>query len=166
MPTSAEPAPEKPRQRKFGRHDPESTDRSEPVAEEPSGVEARRDAFLRSATFVVDNLNSIAIDLNRLLERDIPRGVWRLFYRGDKSAFTRRVLDTRGLRDQKRIRRKFRQDPEFRQHASHYVSEFESLLEQAGKCDYENLLRTTFLTADVGKLYLLLSRAVGREIQS
>ncbi len=163
---SAPGAEKKPRPRMFGRGDKESTDRSEPIADEPSGVEARRDAFLRSATFVVDNLNSIAIDLNRLLERDIPRGVWRVFHRGDKSAFTRRVLDTRSLRDQKRIRRKFRQDPEFREHASHYVTEFESLMQQAENCDYENLLRTTFLTADVGKLYLLLSRAVGRQIRS
>jgi hypothetical protein len=164
--SAADPGAEKPRQRMFGRGDEESTDRSEPIADEPSGIEARRDVFLRSAAFVVDNLNSIAIDLNRLLERDIPGGVWRVFYRGDKSAFTRRVLDTRSLRDQKRIRRKFRQDPEFREHASHYVTEFESLMQQAEKWDYENLLRTTFLTADVGKLYLLLSRAVGREIRS
>lgn len=160
---AAEAEPARPKKRVFGRPAPDTTEPSHPEIEAPVEVEARRDAFLRSATFVVDNLNSISVDLNRLLERDIPGGVWRLFYRGDKSAFTRRVLTTRSLGDQKRIRRRFRQDPEFREHATHYLTEFEKLLEQAGKWDYENLLRTTFLTADIGKLYLLLSRAVGRE---
>ncbi|MFQ5953983.1 MAG: hypothetical protein ACE5JZ_02855 [Kiloniellales bacterium] len=140
-----------------------ASDGSAPVTEPPIDFE-RRDAFLRSASFVVDNLNSISIDLNRVLERDIPRRVWRAFYNGDKSAFTRRILSLRGLRDLRRIRRRYRQDPEFRKHAAHYITEFENLLDEAGKWDYENLLGTTFLTADVGKLYLLLSRAVGREV--
>ncbi len=38
----------------------------------------------------------------------------------------------------------------------------EALLAQATDCDPENLLSTTFLTADVGKLYLILSRSLGR----
>ncbi len=143
---------------------PEAGDGSPPLAGPPDDLE-RRDQFLRSASFVVDNLNSISIDLNRVLEQDVPRRLWRDFYAGDKSAFTRRILSLRGLGDLRRIRHRVRQDPEFRKHASHYINEFENLLDEAGKCDYENLLGTTFLTADVGKLYLLLSRAVGREMR-
>ena len=33
---------------------------------------------------------------------------------------------------------------------------------QAEDCDYENVLNATFLTSDVGKVYLLLARSLGR----
>ena len=42
------------------------------------------------------------------------------------------------------------------------MNQFESLLAQATDCDPEQVLSATFLTADVGKLYLLLSRSLGR----
>ena len=35
-------------------------------------------------------------------------------------------------------------------------------MNQAQNCDPENVLSATFLTADVGKLYLLLARSIGR----
>jgi hypothetical protein len=37
----------------------------------------------------------------------------------------------------------------------------EKIAAEANESDPENLLRSTFLLADVGKLYLLLARAVG-----
>ena len=42
------------------------------------------------------------------------------------------------------------------------MKQFEGLLAQANDCDPENMLSATFLTADVGKLYLILSRSLGR----
>ena len=42
------------------------------------------------------------------------------------------------------------------------MSQFEALMNQAAACDPENVLTATFLTADVGKLYLLLARSTGR----
>ena len=61
------------------------------------------------------------------------------------------------------IRRRYQDDADFREYVTRYIGEFDTLLDQARKWDYENLLHTTFMTADIGKLYLLLSRAVGKE---
>jgi len=36
-------------------------------------------------------------------------------------------------------------------------------LNDARESDPENLLHSTFMTADVGKLYILLTRALGRD---
>jgi hypothetical protein len=43
-----------------------------------------------------------------------------------------------------------------------YLNQFETLLAQARECDHMDVLGATFVTADVGKLYLILSNAVGR----
>jgi hypothetical protein len=61
-----------------------------------------------------------------------------------------------------RVRDLFTENPEFRALASRYLSEFEKLLTQAGEADPDELLSASLLTADVGKAYLLLSRAIER----
>jgi hypothetical protein len=50
----------------------------------------------------------------------------------------------------------------FRDHTTHYLDQFENLLAQARACDHLDILGTTFVTADVGKLYLIIGNAVGR----
>jgi hypothetical protein len=54
------------------------------------------------------------------------------------------------------IRRKFEDHPEFRRNVLEYIEQFERLISEARLTDPENVVSTTFLTADVGKLYLLL----------
>ena len=56
----------------------------------------------------------------------------------------------------------YHEDETFRKYVSRYVDHFEKLLAEANESDPENLLSSTFLSADVGKLYLLLARSVGR----
>jgi hypothetical protein len=43
-----------------------------------------------------------------------------------------------------------------------YMGRFEELLAQAQEADPESVLNAAFITADVGKLYLVLSRSIGR----
>ena len=50
-----------------------------------------------------------------------------------------------------------------RRYVLRYVDQFERLLADTRGADPENLLHSTFLTADVGKLYLMLNRALGRD---
>ena len=60
------------------------------------------------------------------------------------------------------IRAKFEGDENFRKYVQRYLDHFEGLLNQASESDPENLLSSTFLSADIGKLYLVLARSVGR----
>jgi len=68
--------------------------------------------------------------------------------------------DEREARDV--IQGKYEHDDDFRKYVSRYIEHFKKLLTEANECDPENLLSSTFLSADVGRLYLLLARAVGR----
>jgi hypothetical protein len=61
-----------------------------------------------------------------------------------------------------RVRELYEDDDEFRTLTTRYLREFERLLTQAGEADPDELLSASLLTADVGKAYLLLSRAVER----
>ena len=122
----------------------------------------RRDLFLRTATVMIEDLNSAAIDINRLLEEEIPDDIWKRYRRGDKSIFARRILKMRDRFAIPEIEDRYEHDQDFRDKVTRYMNQFESLLTQATDCDPEQVLSATFLTADVGKLYLLLSRSLGR----
>ena len=127
-----------------------------------SDVMARRELFLRTATIMIEDLNSVAIDINRIIEDDIPEEVWRNYRKGDKGIFARRLLRKKTNFSIPEIETHYATDERFRNQVTRYLSQFESLLTQASDCDPEQVLSATFLTADVGKLYLLLSRSLGR----
>ncbi|MBM3559559.1 MAG: hypothetical protein FJX53_06750 [Alphaproteobacteria bacterium] len=122
-----------------------------------------RGVLLHTVNRVLDSLGSLGIDLDRIIEGDLPDRVWRCYLEGDRTVALRRLA--RGLRDREaiaRVRRAYESDPDFRHLASRYLAEFEHLLTQAGDSDPEDLVSASLLTADVGKAYLLLSRATGR----
>jgi hypothetical protein len=133
---------------------------------EEKKAESRRDAFLRSATYIVDKLNSLAIDLNRVLDADIPKSTWRAFYDGDKGAFTRRLLGSPAIKEFAAIKRKFEADTDFRTYVARYLNEYEALIEQTKKWDYDNLVASAFVNADIGKLYGVLCKALDRPLKS
>jgi hypothetical protein len=124
--------------------------------------ERRRDVFLRSATHMIEDLNASAIDLNRILAEDMPDDLWKRYQKGDRSIFARRLLRGKDRLVLPDVKARFETDERFRVEANRYIKQFETLLTQATDCDPENVLNTTFLTADVGKLYIILSRSLGR----
>ncbi len=125
-------------------------------------LDQRRDVFLRSATQMIEDLNSTGIDLNRILADELPDDIWKRYQKGDRSIFARRLLRGKDRLVLPDIKARFEADERFRIEANRYIKQFETLLDRATDCDPENLLSTTFLTADVGKLYIILSRSLGR----
>ncbi|MFZ5792658.1 MAG: hypothetical protein ACOY3L_18360 [Pseudomonadota bacterium] len=121
-----------------------------------------RDLFLRAAAVMVEELNSLALDMDKLLETDVPDDVWRDYHKGDRSIFARRLFRTKDSYLVPAIEQRYKDDDRFRDLVTRYLDRFEELLAQAQEADPESVLNAAFITADVGKLYLLLSRSVGR----
>ncbi len=127
-----------------------------------NSFDSRRDMFLKASKFVIEDLNSVAIDLNRILDRQSADRLWSKFSRGDRGIFVRNMLADDDKRARTTISSKYHEDETFRKYVSRYLDQFERLLSEANESDPESLLSSTFLSADVGKLYLLLARSVGR----
>jgi hypothetical protein len=126
-------------------------------------LQARQDLFLRTATLLIEDLNSQSIDLTKIISDDIPEEVWKRYRKGDKSVFARRLLRMKDRFSIPAIEKRYEEDDKFRIQVTRYMNQFESLMSQASECDSEHVLSATFLTADVGKVYLLLARSLGRE---
>lgn len=122
-----------------------------------------RDLFNRTSRHIIEDLNSISIDLTRALDGDVSEADWRRYIKGDRTIFSRSLLRNRQDALIRKIGERVRNDGLMRGYVTRYVELFDQLLVGAAKSDSENLLHATFLTSDVGKLYIILNKALGRE---
>ena len=104
----------------------------------------------------------MAIDIDRLLEEDPPIELWQRYQNGERNVFARRLLSLKGDDLHDKIRRKYREDPEFGDNTDRYIERFEALLNEAVERDRENILADTYLTSQTGKVYLMLAQAIGK----
>ena len=127
-----------------------------------NAYDSRRDMFLRASKFVIEDLNSTTIDLNRLMDSEKSQKLWPKYSKGDRGIFVCGIISEDERQARIVISSKYEDEDEFRRYVQRYLDKFEKLLSEANESDPENLLSSTFLSVDVGKLYLLLARAVGR----
>ncbi len=122
------------------------------------------DDFLHRATFISERLQSIAVDIGRIMEIPVSDDDWRRFNKGERGIFVRKMLGFREKTKLAALNLKYQEDPELREFIDRYVAEFEGLLSAAkNQRDREGMLTSTFLSADMGKLYMILARALGRD---
>jgi len=129
---------------------------------EESSALNRRKAFMRNMTFVTERMNSLAIDLDRAMEKNIPEDAWERYLDGDRGIFARRIVRNRDRFSLDTIRANYEADDGFREHVDRYLFQFQEALEQAEENDPDDILAAVLLSSDVGKLYMLMAKALGR----
>ncbi len=123
--------------------------------------EGQKTSFLRTASELVAKLQDAAIDVDTILQGQLPNKVLQAINAGDRSVSVRRLLGMRGDADGA-IRNKYASDKEFRASADAFMTACERLLRLALDADSSRLMHTTVLTADVGKLYLYMRDALSQ----
>ena len=110
----------------------------------------------------VDSIDSLSVDIARMIDHDAAAELWERYKRGERGAFTRRLYTQPGQKAFDEIRNKYRSDPEFRQTVEHYIHEFERLLDDVSRGDRGPTVARNYLTSDTGKVYTMLAHAAGR----
>ena len=88
--------------------------------------------------------------------------MWERWRQGDTSAVSRRLYTAAGQQAFEDIRRRFRNEPPFRDSVNRYVTEFERLLAKIGQNDRDGAQSRAALLSDSGKVYMMLAHASGR----
>jgi hypothetical protein len=109
-----------------------------------------------------DSLESLAVDVARMIDHESAADLWERYKRGERGLFTRRLYTAQGQKAFDEIRRKYRGDPEFRQTVEQYIHEFERLLDDVSRGDRGAAVVRNYLTSDTGKVYTMLAHAAGR----
>lgn len=121
-----------------------------------------RNALGRRVVGLIGNLQASAIDLAQLLDFDIDDKAWSDYAAGDRSAIARRLAIGLDHGTGRQFVRHFNHDSEFRNEASRFLNEFESLVSEIVPDRGGEALGATLLSSTYGKLYLAIGQAAGR----
>jgi hypothetical protein len=117
---------------------------------------------VRAERHSIESLDSIAVDIARMIDHDAAAELWDRYKRGERNVFTRKLYTMQGQRAFEEIRRKYRSDREFMQTVDRYIAEFERLLDEVSRDDRGQMMSRTYLTSETGKVYTMLAHAAGR----
>jgi hypothetical protein len=143
------------------REEDELADEAPRPAPAPARVVARP-ADERTPRHSIESLDSLSVDIARMIDHDAAADLWDRYKRGERNVFTRRLYTLQGQKAFDEIRGKYRADREFRQTVDRYIAEFERLLEDVSRDDRGQVVARTYLTSETGKVYTMLSHAAGR----
>jgi hypothetical protein len=136
----------------------------EPAREAPRDMmrESLRGNEERPPRHTIESLDSLSVDIARMIDHDAAADLWDRYKRGERNVFTRRLYTLQGQQAFDDIRRKYRADREFKQTVDRYILEFERLLEEVSRDDRGQVVARTYLTSETGKVYTMLAHAAGR----
>ncbi|HSG32921.1 MAG TPA: ATPase [Sphingomonadaceae bacterium] len=118
--------------------------------------------FARRVALITESLNSNAIDISKALSNDVTDTAWASYLRGDRGIFTRRAVRLLDNSEAREIAEIYDRDPDFREHVSRYIHDFEAMLRTMLSTRDGNALGVTLLSSDMGKLYVALAQAIER----
>jgi hypothetical protein len=138
---------------------------AEQPAKEPAPREAAPEVGRsddRATRRGIDSLDSLAVDIARMIDHDAAADLWDRYHRGERNVFTRKLYTMQGQRAFDEIRSKYRSERDFMQTVDRYIVEFERLLEEVSRDDRGQVVARTYLTSETGKVYTMLAHAAGR----
>jgi hypothetical protein len=107
-------------------------------------------------------LESLSLDIGRLMDRNLAAEMWDRYQRGESKAFTKRLYTPAGQKAFDEVARKYRADRNFKQTVDRYITEFERLLDEVARDERGPQLLRSHLTSETGMVYTLLAHAAGR----
>ena len=110
----------------------------------------------------VNPLESLSLDIGRLMDRNLAAEMWDRYQRGESKAFTKRLYTPAGQKAFDEVARKYRADRGFKQTVDRYIAEFERLLDEVAREDRGPQALRGHLTSETGLVYTLLAHAAGR----
>jgi hypothetical protein len=107
-------------------------------------------------------LESLSLDIGRLMDRNLAAEMWDRYQRGENKAFTKRLYTPAGQKAFDEVARKYRADRNFKQTVDRYIAEFERLLDEVASDGRGPQELRSHLTSETGLVYTLLAHAAGR----
>ena len=129
---------------------------------EQKSRDKRGSQFSSLASKIIEQLQSLSIDINRYFENDVSDKVWQSYVDGDRNTFIRRLKKLTNKKYAADIREKYKTDPEFRKHALEYIQIFEELMSQSMSSDSYSPFSVALISSETGKVYLALAQAMDR----
>jgi hypothetical protein len=110
----------------------------------------------------VNPLESLSLDISRLMDRNLAAEMWDRYQRGERKAFSKRLYTPAGQKAFDEVARKYRGERAFKGTVDRYITEFERLLDEVARDERGPAALRAHLTSETGLVYTLLAHAAGR----
>ena len=121
------------------------------------------DAFMKNSADIVTELETLAIDVNSVFDKSGKEDdLWKKYYEGDRGAFARYLAKNMTKKEIIAIRDDYEKKTDFRIIVDKYLDDFDTLIAAAKENDHAGTLLAMISGSDVGKIYYILSRALGK----
>jgi len=107
-------------------------------------------------------LESLSLDIGRLMDRSLAAEMWDRYQRGETKAFSKRLYTPAGQKAFDEVGRKYRADRNFKQTVDRYINEFERVLDDVARDERGPSVLRGHLTSEAGLVYTMLAHAAGR----
>lgn len=121
------------------------------------------DTFMKNSADIISELETISIDINSIFNKSgDDEALWKKYYEGDHSVFVRYLSKNMTKKEVIAIREDYEKKPDFRVVVDKYLDDFNSLIEAARSNNRASTLLALISGSDIGKVYYILSRALGK----
>ena len=133
------------------------------IAEAETSAQKRdQDNFARRSAVLIESLNSIAIDVTKILSGEVSDMLWAAYLKGDRGVFSRRAVRLIDTTEAQTIFALYQRDAGFQDGVNRYVHDFEAMLRTILASPEGASIAVPLLSSDIGKLYVALAQAIDR----
>ena len=118
--------------------------------------------FLKDASYIIEKLETVSVDINRVFNPNVEEELWKKYYNGDTAAFVRYLAKSMTKQQIVAVRKEYEENLDFRNLVNRYLAEFETLVDKARSNERAGILLSVISGADIGKLYYILARALDK----
>lgn len=121
-----------------------------------------QESFSYQSATLIDSLNSIAIDVTKILSGEVSDTLWAAYLKGDRGVFSRRAVRLIDTAQAQQIWALYQRDAGFHDGVNRYIHDFEAMLRAILPTRDGSSIAVTLLSSDIGKLYVALAQAIDR----
>lgn len=122
---------------------------------------ASLDTFMRNSASLINELETISIDINSIFHKD-DEDLWKKYYEGDHGVFVRHLTKNMTKKQIIAIQNDYANKSDFRLIADKYIEDFNRMVVAAKESEHAGTLLALISGSDVGKVYYVLAKALGK----
>ena len=120
------------------------------------------DTFMRNSADMINELETMSIDINAIFNKDKDEDLWKKYYEGDRAVFARYLAKNMTKKQVAAIQQHYENKSDFRILANKYMEDFADLITIAHENERAGTLLAMISGSDIGKVYYILARALGK----
>ncbi|MDR1691269.1 MAG: hypothetical protein LBR35_00300 [Rickettsiales bacterium] len=114
--------------------------------------------FAQKAGVIIENLQTVSVDIARILNPSIKEEIWTKYYDGQKDIFAKYLSKMLTPEKVEKLRIMVAKNETLRDYVVSFVNSFDEVLKSAGKSDQKDILIATYMQTDFAQIYLILKQ--------